>query len=654
MGFLQLMEFLSPPPLIVAPPSWKTRLRRWLLRRAWNTARRSVRLVWRWTRALAPWYAAVIVWLAAALFGLDGQGWKTLAAIAAAGAAPMYWWLGGWSWRFTRRRRLRPAGQRCWYAAFYLLLAVWAPVAAAWTVGPPWAGVLWVGTLAVWVRWLWQHRTRVEPAAPVVVGEREAAWARVKGLGGTALGNVQALTDPKRWEADVDLGDTDLLVRDVVAAAPYIAKRFKQPLGNIVVEYGRGQLEHVAKLTVVEENPCHDAVVYDESWIPTERDAGDGCVPFHLYPNGMRARVRLWLPGAGTVNSLFSGDIRTGKSAGMEAKMTQAVWTGMVWPMAADPQGGVSMPTWCAREGRGLARWQATELDGIFRQLCAFRDGMFARSAAMSQFRWVDRWGDEQVGINCWDPRIPGMPPAVGWSCDEFWMLMKIPEFAEVFKECMKMMNKTGMFMDIATQYPGIEEFNNDMAMRQPLTAGNLLSYRNTATSVKEMILPAGMPSPLHIPWETPEGEHTKGTLIAVSQAPKSSLPVYSRSVWVERGRYWAAKAMQRCPELDDVTAAAFAKWMTSAASVAEAERERVTVTAGTAKRERALDRILAYLAEREDRRAHTTVIAEALDMPKSTVSQTMKRAVESGSVRQVREGVWATAEPAEAATVAA
>jgi hypothetical protein len=81
---------------------------------------------------------------------------------------------------------------------------------------------------------------------------------------------------------------------------------------------------------------------------------------------------------------LFSGDIRTGKSAGMEAKMLQACFTGRVWPMAADPQGGVSMPTWCAPDGRGYARWQATDLDGIYRQLSRFRDGMYARSEEMS------------------------------------------------------------------------------------------------------------------------------------------------------------------------------------------------------------------------------------------------------------------------------
>jgi hypothetical protein len=134
-----------------------------------------------------------------------------------------------------------------------------------------------------------------------------------------------------------------------------------------------------------------------------------------------------------------------------------------------------------------------------------------------------------------------------------------------------------------------------------------------------------------------------------VSQAPRSSLPVYSRSVWAERGRYWAAQAVRRVPELDGVTAGAFAKWMAPAAAELvelEPERETVTVAATAAtpvKKTRALDRILEYLAGRPEKRAHTGVIAQDLEMPMPTVSTTLRRAVEAGApVEQVREGIWA------------
>ena len=635
--FGTIVDAVALPEMVIAPPSWKTRVRRWALRKAGRAAGRIVRRVRGWARILAPWYIAMVVWVATALIGLAEQGGRTVVVSAACGLPALYWWCGGPMGRMTRRRKLKPIEHRAWYAGFYLFLAVWSAVGAAWTVLPPWAGVLWVCTLAVWVRWLWHHRTR--PAQPDAVHE---TWSTVRGMQGTALENVVDLDSPRRWEADVDLGDTDLLVKDVAGATPHIAKRYRVPAGNVVVDYGPGRLEHTARLSVVLDNPLFDPVAYDESWIPTEQDIADGCVPFHAYPNGARGRVRLWLPGAGTVNSLFSGDIRTGKSAGMDTKLLQAAWTGKVWPMAADPQGGVSMPWWCSKNDRGLAMWQAIDEAAIWDQLCGFRDAMYARSEMLSELEWTDRWGDRHVGINCWDPAIPGMPPAVAWACDEFWRLMLNDDFFVVFKECLKMQNKTGMFMDIATQYPGIEEFHNDMAMRQPLTAGNLMAYRNTATSVKEMILPKGLPSPLDIPWETPEGQHTKGTLICASQAPRSSLPVYSRTVWAERGRYWGELAMERVPELDDVTAAVFARYRTRRPAQAEpGQREQIVVSESVPVTVRAEDRIVAYLRDRDGHRAHTGVIARALEMPKGTAGTTLRRMKERGLVDDPRRGIW-------------
>jgi hypothetical protein len=75
------------------------------------------------------------------------------------------------------------------------------------------------------------------------------------------------------------------------------------------------------------------------------------------------------------------------------------------------------------------------------------------------------------------------MPPAVAGRRRVVDVDEDLPSSRTIFKECLKMQNKTGMYHGHATQYPGIEEFNNDMAMRQPLTAGNLLAYRNTATA---------------------------------------------------------------------------------------------------------------------------------------------------------------------------
>lgn len=642
----------TPTYQVVAPRvAWRWRAIRWAARSAVRMVRRVMRKTWGRRRILAPWFLAMAIWTAAGLAHLADRGWVTLATLGLAGAPALWWWLGLPAGRARRRRNLPTVAQRWWYGSGYVAAAVWAVVAARWGAGPPRLGYLLAATVACWAAWCWHHRIRREQVPEV--GEVERKWTTVPGMADTKVTNPVEHDSPKRIQFDVDLSDTGLLVPQVAAAIPHIAKRFKVPRGNVLADYAPGGLEDMARVEIVHDNPCHDPVLYDESWMPTAEDSAKGVVPFHLYPNGRRGKVRLWYPGAGTVNTLFSGDIGAGKSAGQEMLMTQAAWTGRVWLMAGDPQSGASMPAWCGAEGQ--ARWQAAcepdDLGPIEAQLLFLREAMYDRTDRMRGLRWTDRHGDDRVGLASWDPDVTGWP-AIGLHLAEFWRIMKEPDLAPLAKELLKLMRKAGFYLAMDTQYPAIEEFNNDMSLRQPLTAGNIVCYRNTANTVKNMILPDGLPAPDGIPSETPEGEHTKGTLTVASQAPKSSLAVYSRSAWVERSTFWAKRAAVRMPELEPELQKILGKYMaTPAETPAEPQREVVTVSAPRpAGRETNFDRIVAYLASTPDRRAHTGVIADALGLPLPRVSEALSRGAKRG-VRQVRQGVWALNTEASTAT---
>jgi hypothetical protein len=645
----------APAPIVVAPPSWQRRLRRWALRKAGRAVARIFRRAWSWGRALAPWYAALTVWLAAAIAGQVEGGWRTLLALAMLGAAPLYRWLGLPAGRATKRRGLKPVEQRCWYAGFYALLGVWSAVGAAWTVLPPWAGVLWVGTLAVWVRWMWHRRARpVKSSTGGAAGDRLAKWARIAGDGkplkGAVLQNVHGAEGPRRWTADIVLPSGDLTVENVQAAHRRICSAFSTRRDNVIIDEAPGGAEDAARLTVVEENPTHTAIEYDESW---RREFAPGCFGFHTYGDGFRGGLRLWQPMSGTAHTLFSGDTRAGKSAGMEAGLIQAVDTGLVWPMAGDPQGGQSMPAVVGEQG--WARHKARDPEAVYRQLLAVRAGMYARSGLLQRMKWADDDG-EHVGIGFYDPHVTGLPMLL-YVFDEAHIAMKDPEWGPLIvalvEEIVKMAGKTGIAVWLATQYPGIEDLGNKMAIRQNVIAGNVVAYKNSAAVAKGMILPAVMPSPYQIPKETPDGGHTKGTAVIYSAAPRSSRAAYSRSVWVRRAHHFGALAAAKIPPLDEVTGNAMAQFIdlpgaAPAPRPVESGRERIAVQA----KKPALDQIVAYLASRPDRRAHTGVIAQALDMPKGTVSTTLKRALPSGRVHRAREGIWAL-DPEPASSVA-
>lgn len=621
-----------------------------------------VRRLWRRRGALAPLYVGGWTWIIGAIGFLVPRGWVTVLMFVVVAGAYLYRRLGGWLWRFTRRRRLPTRVQAYCYVGAYVAWSTWAVAAALWGPGPPRLGFWAVATVAAQSAWAWWRRPRRVPVAQLS-GAVETTWARVRGMADTVVANVVEHADPKRVTFDVDLSGTDLLVENVVKAVPHIAKQFKQPTSNIIADYAPGNLEDRATIEVVEDNPCNERVLYDESWIPTAEDIARGVTPFHLYPNGRRGMARLWYPGykggpgAGACGTLFSGDPGSGKSAGQTALFTQQVFTGLVWPMAACPQNGQSMPAWTGANGQ--ARWKAAcgddNLDPIMEQLEFLREAMYDRSDRLSRFRWVDRWGDEQIGLANWDPTITGWC-AIGYSISEGWRLMMEPEFATIIKELLKLQRKTGIYMNIDTQYPGIQEFGNDPAMRQPISAGNQFAYRNSSKEVKAMTLPDHLPSPNAIPDKTPSGEHTKGTLVADSRAPDSSLPVYSRSVWVERELHWARRAAERIPELNEETARVLRRYLPSGCTATTVEsaqpkagREVVTVTTEqpataeqSARKPNYEEQIRAYLAEAPDGRAHTGVIADALSIPLPRVSEACRRAERKDRMHQVRTGVWA------------
>jgi hypothetical protein len=651
--------------LLVRRPPMSVRARRLLGRLAWLATWSAVRFTahraWRHRGHLAPWYAAVAVYLLAAIASTVAQGWLTVASLAALGAAPLWWWCGGWAWKVTRRRGLKPRSHRAWRVAGYLSAAGWAIVAARFG-GPVLArpGWLLAPTLACWIAWMWHRRIRhdvVEIVEEVVaaVDDRLLRWARIAGAGkplaGADLENLAEFDQPPRWEADIALPSGDLTVENVVRAHRRITSAYSTRRDNVILDEAPGGEEDRARLTVVLANPCHDRIEYDGSW--QDGLTSDGCLPFHTYPDGFRGALRLWQPGSGTAHTLFSGDTRSGKSAGMETALLQAVTTGLVWPMVGDPQGGQSLPAWCRRDGGGYARSKAVDAEGVYVQLLALKEAMYARSDLLGRMVWEDEDG-EHVGLSFYDPFLTGLPILL-YVLDEAHVACKDPEWKHLIipliEEIVKMAGKTGIALWLATQYPGIEELGNKMAIRQNLVAGNVVCYRNSAKTSGTMVLPSHMPRPYEIPKETPDGEHTKGTAVIYSAAPRSSRATYSRSAWARRAHFFAEQASARIPELDVSTAAALAAHLPDLGAVREPavpQRDTVTVTKGQPIRELAL----AFLRSRPSGRAHTGVIAAAIDKPLPSVVTALRRAEPKGLVHQARTGIWALGAKPEASEV--
>ncbi len=687
----------TPTFKIVAPRrSAKARLLRWVGRlllvfvatQGWRLLR--ILFAHRRRRLLHPWRIALGVWIVAALLHLAQRGWVTALAVAAVAGVWVWQRCGLPAWRFTRRRRLPVRAVRGWYGGAYLATSGWAVVAAKWGPGPPRLGYLMAITVACWVALCWHLRTRRDEVPALT--DAEVKWTSIAGLEKTTLLAVEEMDEPRRVRFDIDLTGCDLLAEKLDGFRPQIAKKFGVPQTNVMVGYRPDRLETKGQAEIVLDNPCNEPVVYDERWFPTDAEVAAGIVPFHLYPNGQRGYVRLWypgrepgVPGAGGVMSVFTGDIGSGKSAGMSTLLTQATMTGRAWPMAGCPQGGASFPAWAGAEGQ--AAWKAAcdeaDLDPIMAQLLFLREALYDRTNRLAKFRWVDKWGDQRVGLSCWDYDIIAAYadlngtkpwPLITAAFDELWRLMLFPEYAEIVKELLKLARKAGIDLFGATQYPGLEEFNNDAGMRQPLVSGNVLCYRNSDGTTKSMILDKEMPGPNTIPAETPEGRDTKGTLIAQAKGPRSSVPNFSRSVWVERDMHYAKEAATRIHPLEPELQTILRKYVPEGSNVGyrladiratenaqPMDGVTVVATPATSVRGTILERALQHLATLEETgyAATSGAVAAAIGEAHPSVSGALTRAVRKDDDRLVAEGngvyrLSETARPRELAEAAA
>lgn len=560
--------------------TWKSKAWRWIVRFCWRVARKMLRKAWARRVVLAPFAVCAVTYFLSAIAYMMDRGWFTVGASFATGGFAVYWSLGGYLFMFTRRRGLKPFSQRMWLAAAYTTIGLLAILTAAWRVGQPMPGLWGVAALTFSIATaVFRYRARrAEPKEQL--HPYQSTWTKIKKVKGTILGpitelggedgtgpNGEAGKGPKRWTAEVDLTDTDMLVEDFAAQAPHIAKRFRIARGNVIIDEAIPGEDALARLTMVLENPLVTRVEFDESWLTMPEV---GCFPFHIYPDGSIGMFRLWEEMSGTVNAFFSGDIGSGKSGGIFTAAIQACMTGRVHLIVGDPQ-GQSLPALGIASTKQLGEdGYADDAEKVYLQLVRLHAAMLARSAYLKTYKWRDRFGDVNTGMEFFDQELmasqqydpdegihPLFWPMVVYVLEEAHKACKDPEYGsdivKLLAQIIKLSRKTGIAVWVANQNPGIEELGNESALRQNLIAGNVLCYRNSSKYTGVMILESHMPEPHTIRKLTPQGKRTQGMVVAACPVNGSSRAAISRSAFIERKTLWAQRAAERIMPLDDV-----------------------------------------------------------------------------------------------------
>lgn len=452
---------------------------------------------WRFRRHLPPF--AWLAFLLAAGLALHSTRHPLLFGNLAGLAAPVVMWLfTRHASRFTRRAA-EVAG---------LLTAIWLPLLAAigWHARvPAFLLLTWGACAALWVR---HYRWRPAPPEQAATGPAgdAATWdklaAKRKWTG--QLGSPEALPGGGR-KYPIRLDGAETHIGQVLAEPRAIAAAWDRAQTEAYAEPDPSGIESRGYLTILNGGTLEAGCEWDGKGF-----SADGLARVGRFADGMRARIRGWVPMDGTRHSLFAGASGSGKTALLDLLIWLALASEVpVVPVILDPQNGQSLPQW---KGRLL---YAAGLEECVRFERGLHAAMLDRSARMASMTWRDEDGFKMTGLDFYDHRVAGFPIVMPIT-DEAPELLggggnsKLgDEMTRLQASRAKLARKAGDMEVLVAQVPSLGELGGNQALRAMFVGGNVVSLR-TAEKVSQGMLGLSV-DPSLLPKYFPSGEPTQG-----------------------------------------------------------------------------------------------------------------------------------------------
>lgn len=328
---------------------------------------------------LVPYPVVAMLWAGAAAAHLYPAG--AVFAVGVALVAAVVWWIAWGRVSPVSRRE-----QRRWTTTVVLAGTAWLGWAAVAGAGGGRAVVLWLAGYALaWPYWR-RHAIPIPPeesagpvdvaaAGPPAVVVVEAAppvvraWTRMVAVAGGVLPHSY-LTDHRvvgrsqTWTVCLDAVRQNTLT--AIGAQMQIAAALGQSLEAVTVDFhpSGGMDKALLMITPPESNPLRRKVVHPG--MGTVYDPATGYARIGIHPDEAPAEWAFVVPGWGLAGGFLFGGPGSGKSALMTCLAATAAHTGVISVLAADPQGGTSMPKVMAH-----AHWPARDEAEIMRQLRA-------------------------------------------------------------------------------------------------------------------------------------------------------------------------------------------------------------------------------------------------------------------------------------------
>lgn len=645
--------------------SRKKRVAMFLGRTSWRGMRIGVRTGFRYRNKLWPLFTAGGMFMTSLALNLLttpedggpdalGDGWKTALVLSVLAGIVL-----GWK-QYTAWKRAEQWLRRSLLVSWVVWAAssAWTTVASA--LNPftaPLPGMLIVAALGL-EAWWFIHQSMRENEHEIeqdlndwpnkILDQRIEQWvtniSRDGGaLPGAELVGVDDLDDGLGWTADIRLPLDDAQTwENAVAAQRRIAKAYKVPATQVVVEPPLDGLEDTARLLVLTENPLMRPRRFEKPTLNVDT----GQFEIGVHADGKSALWRLWTPGSGVHHGMVAGTTGAGKSGLLMNICAEIRDSGRALLLLADPENGESVRDWQLG-----AHCFAGTIPRIRRMLQGAERIMHARKRRRSKEVWVDENGNTRRGRGYFDPTPED--PAVYVVIDEAPDVLADPECKRIIASIGKKGRKHGVGVIIFIQIPSLAELGGDLAVRSMLSSTNIVIFRTSDTLSAQMGVPMKLPiDPANLPTQFADGSTTAGLGYQASAGGRVS-PM--RAAYQDNPHYWATSGQPALIPAPDYAAMTdqygnmFDQWreLLDVDEDDEAEAEQaVAETYNVQVPEGSKERIIALLAQRlanGEPGVRTGVIATELSLTKPAVCTALRRLTNDSTplVQQLRHGVW-------------
>jgi hypothetical protein len=392
-------------------------------------------------------------------------------------------------------------------------------------------------------------------AAPTPVEDTIADWdtyvAGPRGvLVGARLTSREALEHGTQYTIEFVRGQQS--IGDAINAMVRIAGGLGVKTSRLVLEDHPSDLPNLGLLKLMDRTPVENNPPYlGPTW-------NNGAVSIGPYADWMgEAGWRLWTPGETGDNdgSAWSGALigapGSGKSRTLESIAIGALWSGLAVCWFIDPQGGASSPAL-----KAYADWYVDLSGG---------DDMLQAIEQVAAWREFENATEGWTGFT---PR-PDRPLLVVFI-DEAHEVLK-GGWGKRLSSLARKIRKLGICLVIVSQYPGIETFGGDEALRLSIMAGNGICFR-TASNYAGSLMAGLEMDPKRLP-------DVKGYGFTIRVEGFARLAPFRNRLCIEP-MDWMARATERAAALDPGSAnaagEAYAERGVKAEEYAKASREKL------------------------------------------------------------------------------